>query len=349
MRFLDVDAARGAGLPWPDTYYRPEYGAAVQESDVARWEVAVFEPGPVLVPYLLRPVDPDLVSGSTPLFDIVSPYGYAGPWAPEGTPATELRRARTALRDAWRDRGVVAEFHRLSPYLPGVRAWEELEDLLVWAHNETVRVDLSPDPETMWARAAGRHRTSVRKARKKGWSVDVRPVQPEDVRQGSPFRLLYEGTMQRVQTSAYYFFPDAYYDQMLALGDDLWIATARDEGGGAGAASLFMRTSGGAHYHLSGSERDAARDGANNLMLHEAMLALREAGAAWIHLGGGVRADDALFKFKLSFGGERLSFRLARSVLDPGRYAALALRRADATGRTLPELEDSGYFPTYRG
>lgn len=349
MRFLGVDAAREAGLPWPDTYYRPEYGAAVEESDAARWEVAVLEPGPVLVPYLLRPVDPELVAGPAPLFDIVSPYGYAGPWAPEGTPLAELRRARAALRGAWRERGVVAEFHRLSPFLPGVRAWEELEDLDVWSHNQTVRVDLTPQPEVIWSRAAGRHRTSVRKARKKGWSVEVRPVEPADVRPDSPFRRLYEGTMQRVETSAYYFFPDAYYERLLALGGDLWTATARAEDGAAGAASLFMRTPGGAHYHLSGSERDAARDGANNLMLHEAMLALREAGAAWIHLGGGVRADDALFKFKLSFGGERLSFRLARSVLDPDRYAALVHRRAEATGRTSAELEDTGYFPTYRG
>jgi serine/alanine adding enzyme len=347
LRFLSVAEAAATDLPWPDLYFSPGYGAAVEASDDAVWEVAVWDRGPILQPMLRRPVDPSLAGAG--LFDLVSPYGYAGAWAPADVPAAEWSAFRAACRSAAIDRGAVAEFLRIGALVPGGDALIASDvDLRTEHLQDTVVLDLSIGYDAWWTAAQGRCRTSIRKARKVGWTAEARPVVAADFEPESPFRSLYEDTMRRVGASTYYLFGDAYYDRLrAACGDDLWLVEAR-RGDEVGAAALFVRWNDLLHYHLSGSGRDAAREGANNLMLDAALKRGIDAGVTRFHLGGGVGGEDALFKFKASFGGSRIPFRVGRAVLDPVRYDALTAARATATSRSVAELMSSGYFPAYR-
>lgn len=348
LRFLDVAAALASDLPWPDLYFSPAYGAAVEASDGARWEVAVWEPGPILQPMLWRPVDP-AITGGAELYDLVSPYGYAGAWAPTDTPASEWAAFRAAYREAAIERGAIAEFLRIGALVPGADALAAADPALAVEYKQdTVLVDLSGGYDAWWTGAQGRCRTSIRKARKQGWTTRLRSATAEDLSSESAFRSLYEGTMARVGASAYYTFPDGYYSALgAAAGDDLWLVEARQDGA-VGAASLFVRWGDRLHYHLSGSSRQAGRDGANNLVLEAALKHGIDRGVTDFHLGGGLGGEDALLKFKLSFGGRRLPYTLGRAVLDPERYPGLVAARAAATSRTSEALMESGYFPAYR-
>jgi hypothetical protein len=67
-----------------------------------------------------------------------------------------------------------------------------------------------------------------------------------------------------------------------------------------------------------------------------------------VHLGGGLRAEDNLFRFKRSFGGRRTQFWTGAVVVDERAYDRLVERRAVVCGRSPGELMGTGYFPAYR-
>lgn len=349
IEFLDIEAARAAALDWPDVYFSPEYGAVVEESDGGRWEIAVGLGGRILSPYMVRPI-PAEIAGEEGLFDTISPYGYCGTYVADDVPRADVAAFRRELRGAMTERGVVSEFQRLGGLVPGIHAVTEADpDADVIDFSESVEVMLEPDEETYWTRAQGRHRTSVRKARKTDhtWEEEVAPL--DQLLEGGAFRTLYDGTMTRVSARPYYFFADRYYELLAGgLGDDLRLARVRDADGDVVASALFMRWGRRLHYHLAGSQPHAARAGANNLLLDGMIRWGFAHDIASLHLGGGLSRGDALFKFKAQFGGRLLPFWLMRTVLDPVRYDALVARRAAATDRTAEALRESGWFPAYR-
>ena len=350
IEYLDVHAASARdNIHWPDVYFAPSYGAAMEESDGGTWEVAVGAGGRILSPYLLRPIDPELCGGDR-LFDAVSPYGYAGTWVAPGVSPREVAAFRVELRRSQAERGVVTEFQRLGGLVPGRSEVIDADpDAEAIRHNDTVELVMDGDYDTYWTGAHGRHRTSVRKARKTGyiWAENSAPL--DELLDGGRFRALYDDTMRRVDAKPYYFFTDRYYELLhAALGDDLRLGRVLNGEGTMVAAALFMRWGDRLHYHLAGSERDAARAGANNLLLDGTIAWGFDYGIRSLHLGGGLRADDALFKFKIQFGGQRVPFWLLRTVLDPSRYTQLVTRRAAQTDRSPEELVMSGFFPAYR-
>ncbi len=350
LTFFDARSAAAARLPWPDVYFTDRYGAALEVSDEAAWEVAVWGDGPILLPYLKRPVDPELcdAAGEAGLFDLVGPYGYAGAWAPPELDPSAWTEFRSAFHEASRERGYVAEFLRLSSLVPGADALAAADPAVeIVRLSETFRIDLTGGEDVYWTRAEGRHRTSTRKARKVGLRAEVTDLAPRDLAPESPFRRLYEDTMRRVDAKPYYLFPDGYYERLGALSDGTWLGRVLD-GDRAVAAALFFRFDRLVHYHLAGSERQAARDGANNLLLDAVARRGMADGADGFHLGGGLREGDALHRFKRSLGGEALPFRVARTVLDPDRYHRLTAAHAARTDRTPDDLAATGWFPAYR-
>jgi hypothetical protein len=350
LEFLTVTAASQASLQWPDVYFSPSYGHACEASDRCEWEVAVGAGGRIIFPYLKRQIDPRL-STSKGDFDVVSPYGYSGTWVAPGVDGATVASFREALRSRLAARGGVAEFHRCSGLVPGLKAVEANDtSLRVERLHDTVAIDLTRGYDACWAAAEGRSRTKTRKARKKGYVVEHRVACADDLCGDGVFRQLYDSTMKRVGASAYYLFPDAYYERLAGgLGDRLGLVEVRGPDGSVGCIGLYFVHAPGLHLHLVGNTREAQRDGAGN-MLYDSMISWGCArGLTFLHIGGGLEPDDRLFFFKRSFGGHRVPFSVARGVLDPAKYASLVAARAEATDRTVEELKETGYFPAYRG
>lgn len=351
LRILALDTARGRDLPWPDIYFTPAYGRCVERAEQARWEVAVWEPGPILYPYLVRPIPTELVSSGVPTesFDIIAPYGYAGPWAHEGTDAAEWTRFRRALRDELRQRGGVAEFVRFHPLLRGrelaCRADSQLESIHC---GSTVSVDLRAGYEGASKRYEERQRSAVRKAQKAGYSVRVRTIENTDAPARARFRMLHSTTMQSAR-ARYHQFGDAYFEALWSeLGSQTLLGEVVSCQGETVAAALFFTHGDMLHYHLAGSNEEHARQGADNLLL-DAMVAWGATrGRRILHLGGGLSHGDSLYKFKAAIGRDRHEFWIGRSVLDAPLYKRLVQRAAELRGRRVAELVGSGYFPAYR-
>ena len=310
MSWLDGDGYAQAltGLTGdPDPYLSPEYLAAAAAAEEG--ELAAFAAPGVVYPFLLR----RLGGGRC---DITSAYGYGGPLGSGNW--------RGAFRDACREQGVVSEFIRFHPLLQNQR---DLEDVELRPVQDTVTVDTRLDDEGLLAQMQPTARNKLRKAERRG-------VRAEESRDLGRFHDLYQETMQRADAHEAYLFDGAYFAGLDRLGDRLLMLDA------GCAAALFICGGGAMHYHLSGSTAEGRRDAATNLLLWEAMRHARERGLQTLHLGGGLRAGDALATFKQSVGAGRAPYVQGRAVHDPDAYRALCQEAG------VPEQGE--FFPAYR-
>lgn len=281
----------------------------------------VIEPGePVLLEHdgvILACIVREVPGGA---YDVITPYGYGGPVG-DG----EFGEAY----EAWSaDRGVVSTFIRFHPLYENHRGAEHATYV-----SPTVGWRLEGD---LLAEMHGKHRNTVRKAQKAGVAVDVSAA-PDDL---SAFAALYERTMERQDAAGYYFFPPAYWEQLVALGGHLVRFDALC-GGAVVASALCLRGDRWLHYHL-GATDDAARDlGASNLLLYTAAVWGQEQRLEQFHLGGGAGAkEDSLFAFKQRFSprGKR-EFWVGKLVHDEEAYRRLS---------GGADIDLDGFFPAYR-
>lgn len=348
LEFLSVEQAEAAALDYPDVYLTPAYGRAAEASDGASWELAVWRPGPILYPTLRRPVDPELLPDA---FDVVSPYGYAGAWAPPSVGVEQWRAFRGAWREAMVARGAVAEFLRAGGFVRGYEAMLAADPALERrSETSTVAIDLARSFEDAWAAAEGRARTKTRKAKKRGYTWSCRPCTPADVEDGSPFRALYDGTMRRVDARSYYLFPAAYYRALAeGLGARLLLIEVEHPEQGLGVSGLAFDWAPNLHLHLVGNQTWAMRDGAGNLLYHGLIeWACAQDRFTRLHVGGGLSHEDRLYFFKRGFGGHATPFVTAAAILDRPRYTEAVERRARQLGCEVAALAGSDYFPAYR-
>jgi hypothetical protein len=227
-----------------------------------------------------------------------------------------------------------------APHLPG-------QQPIVSGHPTIV---LEPaDSDSAWSDLANACRNQIRKATKNGYTGDVRPASDQDLAPGGDFRRLYEQTMQRLDAAPLYTFSDDYYTELLdGLGSNLLITEVRDRVGKVASSMLIMSHASRLHGHLSGSNRDDAWMGSNNLMFWTATQFAISQGLRQFHLGGGVEPRDGLFRFKHTFGGRELVYSVSGLIIDNQQYQAHVERRAKECDTTTDALLTSDYFPAYR-
>jgi hypothetical protein len=205
------------------------------------------------------------------------------------------------------------------------------------------------DVDSAWSGLASTCRTRIRKARKNGYTADVRAASSQDLASGGDFRRLYEGTMQRLDAAPVYFFSDQYYQELrVGLGADLLIAEVRNPQGVPVSSTLLMRHGDLLHYHLTGSTWADSRMGTNNLLLWTATQFTAEQGLRQFHLGGGHEQRDSLFRFKHTFGGREIEYGISGLVIDQGLYQRQVEIRAQECGTAPEELLSANFFPAYR-
>lgn len=326
----------------PSTYFGQVYGRASALHAGAEWVTVADDDGRWQMPLVVR-------RGADGVVDASTPYGYGGIHIAPDLDAPTVDRAWAQTMQCLTDLGVVSVFLRFSPFMPDATAQAGRLSRLDLAHRgDTVCVNLA-DLDLMWSRMEGRARTAVRKAEASGFAGSVDEIGPHDLASGSAFRHLYAETMDRLEAADSYYFSDDYFAQLCAGGyDRMRLVTVRDREQDVVAAAVMLLDERVVHYHLSASRRDAARLGANNLLIWTMLTWAAEHGHEAVHLGGGLSADDGLYKFKRSFGGERTAFFVGRLVVDTAQYDALVDEHAASLGCPAAALRESDFFPAYR-
>ena len=304
------EAVQGTGVS--DIYFLPEYHRAYELNGDGVAHLYLYESGPncLVYPFMLRRIER---AGNEPvqetLFDIETVYGYSGPITT--TKAKEfLGGAWAAFSDWCRQQRVVAEFIRFHPLLNNKDSLEGFAK--VSPDRETVVINLEGTPDSLWSGYPSAQRSKIRRARNEGLVC-----RSHSLREGLPeFRRLYQQTMQNVGATAYYFFSDAYFDDLASTLDERGRIFSVYKADRAIASALFLHHSPFLHYHLGGSDSAYREARPNNLLFHTVALWGQEHGCRWLHMGGGRTAapDDELLRFKSSFSQERRVFYTGRRV-----------------------------------
>ena len=308
------------------------------------------EAGHVLYPFFLRDIDCGSTGvvgptggPETPLRDIVSPYGYGGPmhWGIEDVEATARRFWETF--GLWAEQNsVVSEFSRLSLF------GESL--LPYWGRTRKRQTnyvrDLSVTPEDLAQQVAPKVRSNVRRALREG----VTTVIDTDGEFVDDFVRIYTETMERRESADWYRFERPFFTGIhAALPGQFAYVYAQLEGRLVSADLLLFGESTG-YYFLGGTEAAAFGVRPNDLVKMESMKWLRAHGRRRYVLGGGVRADDSLERYKRGFAPHgQVDYLTGEHVISPHHYDSLLTehrRRFAAAGLVFDDSDD--YFPAYR-
>jgi hypothetical protein len=276
--FLSLLKAEALDIDWPDVYFDPSYGAAVQYSDDGIWE-CYHVPGKFLYVYLVKDNC------------IKALYGYAGIYVYPGVNQADYQQLRQEFVIAATSRGYQSEFLRRNPY----QSTFEVTDMELCVTKFTYGMDMI-SYDLYWKTTSGNHRNMVRKAQRSNYKFTFNPVKNGDLGPKTLFRTMYANTMSHLTAADYYYFNDDYYKCLEKIAG-LHLAVVFDNDTPI-ASGLFFVYKKYVHYHLSANTRIS--NCVVDFMLHEVIRYTFEnfPQVKIFHLGGGLKDNDHLARFK---------------------------------------------------
>lgn len=256
--------------------------------------------------------------------DLVTPYGPSG---------FVGRDEGTSFPSAWRrfaaSSGYVCAFVQLNPV---VEHGSLYDPSALETSNVMYTLDLTRSVEDLFANLSQNRRRQVRDA----------TSDPVEISIGNPdaerfFRRRYRPFMRDRGASPIYLFTDETLELLTASDRTFLVAAAVS--GEVEAASLFAWTPYTGDYLFNVCTGRGRRYSA--VLVWEGAKRLKELAVPFLNLGGGVRPDDGIARFKQRFGGTERPLRCLKQVFDEDAYRSLCARaRVDPDPR-------AGYFPPY--
>jgi len=274
------------------------------------------------------------IPDSNGLCDFETPYGYGGPITNDDNPIF-LRAAEEQLKKDCHAHSIVVGFVRFHPILDNVHLTAGAFDIM--PDRKTVAIDLSGDKQEIWQNQLhSKNRNTIRKADHCGFTFQI----DESFIFLKDFISLYRQTMQRVAAEEFYNFDDRYFASLAYyLKDRACIGIVQQQDKPV-ASAIFLHDGPWAHYHLAGSDYEAAKKGANNLLLYKAALYLKSKGAQILHLGGGTDQSESnsLLSFKRKFSPHIYQFSIGRCIFLEGPYKTLCSKWEKAHPEKIAEF-----------
>ncbi len=292
-----------------DPYYSPDYLAVNPEGGQPHYAWFTCPAGRLCLPFVLHPLPND--DGS----EVSSAYGYGGPLV-VGDPATVWAAFDPYWQQYCQRQGVVAELVRFHPLLNNHEGAPT--GYTVTEVKANTAIDLSvPD---LWAQLHPNKRRDLRQAQAKDVIVTTEAAYLPQ------FQALYTASLQAKQAEAlYYFGPNLFemVERWLKTGQ-AWLLTALWHGAPV-AGALFWVGPTRVSYFLAATTDAGKRLQASNLLVWEAALRAQARGCQHLLLGGGLRNDDDLARFKRRFAPQgQVAYRLGTRIHHPERYARLS-------------------------
>lgn len=287
----------------------------------------------ILYPFVLRDIgkllgDPGLGGDAK---DITGLYGRGGIVC--GGAGRDVLDAFHAEFAGWcRDEGILCGFSRFHPVIDNARYAAPTSRVV--EVGKFVVVDLRDSPDEI----ESRFRYSMQKAIRKGEKAGIRVEVEQTLDHIDDFIDIYHGSLARNDARAFYYFPKSFY---AALARELPGRFAFYYGlldGEIVTCELVLFDGVYGHSFLGGTRPEAFASAANQILKRAMIRDLKQRGCAYYLLGGGQRADDGVYRYKLAYAPDgAMPSRIGGDIYLKDRYDDLRERMTAAGAPMWPD------------
>ena len=339
MTSINTECCWGADI-MKDIYFDENYGRLYEKAENGISVVYKCQTGngEIINQFIKREIPAD-VNGEI-YYDIVTPYGYGGPYIASSADRKELLKDyEKQFADFCHANNIVAEFVRFHPIY---KNYEDFRDIYDASFNRyTLATDIKDFDNPVQSEFSKHTRKTIRSVLNKG--VTFRMVEDPTREDVEEFKRIYYLNMERKEADEYYFFDDSYFEQIRTLYKGRFVIAQALYQGKVIAAGLYFTTANNVHAHLSGTDTEYLYLSPAYILKYGTALWAKEKGYDYIHYGGGTSTapDNPLYLFKQKFAqNTRFEFWTGRKIWNEKVYDQLC-----SMAGVSPDEE---YFPAYR-
>ena len=323
-----------------DIYFEPNYGKLYEKMENGKCEEFKFEKeyGTIRHMYIKRQI-PISCNGKN-YYDLVTPYGYGGPFIVECSPGMEkklLQEFKCEFHKYCLENDIISEFVRFHPLIDNANDFFDCYD--VCHIRNTIGTNLKDYSQPIEIEFSKSCIKNIKKALKNGVVFNV-IESPDNL---GDFKEIYYSTMERNNASEYYYFDDEYFLKCLNLFKDNIVLVEATYNSKTIAMGLYFIYDNIIHVHLSGTLSEYLKLSPAYILRYGITMWGKEKGYSIIHHGGGRSNsnNDSLYLFKRQFGNNtQFKFHIGKKIWNEEIYTKLC----DIVGVD----KNTDFFPAYR-
>ncbi|MDM9630298.1 GNAT family N-acetyltransferase [Robiginitalea aurantiaca] len=337
------DILKAVGNNWPYLRYELINVGILEDSQLMYFVYSVNEEPLVLMPFYKRRIS--IGNQRTAYFDVISPWGYAGPIFKEAI-EEKVATAFWRLADDWyRDNNIVSEFIRFH-FQGNHLCYSGSVAHTLYNVRGVIR-----EKEVIWDNLQSKTKNKVRNAYKNNlrFSMFHGSISPKQV---SEFYEIYISTMDRNDAAESFYHDLAYFQEFVKNNSDGCTIGMVYKDGRAISTELFLISEDTVFSYFGGTLGEFFKLRPNDFLKMEAINWMYLNGFKYYVIGGGLKEHDSLYQYKKKFFrfDEDPSFLSGRKIVNLEVYRELV-------GMALPEIPISeitldsastGFFPKYR-
>lgn len=354
--FIILDSSKSADFkawmniwnlsPEKEVFAHPSYLKLYSNED-NKGCCAIFESdeGYVLYPFIVRNLKNEkFFDLELPICaDIISPYGYGGPYAWDYKDLDSLSQKFWGYFNEWAtDNNIVSEVIKFNLFTddflryPGSKE-EKLKNIVV---------DLNHDSDSLWMSFKQKVRKNVKKARQNNVVI----TRDETGVRLKEFLSLYYQTMQRRSAAQNYYFPVSFFEQLNCDLKGMYTYFHASHDGRLISSELALFSRNRVYSFLGGTSNDDFNLRSNDLLKYEIINWAKDRGKSKFILGGGCQPNDGIYNYKLSFAPKGIvPFSIGWRIFHDDIYRLLIERKgALFKGLGLQWEPKHGFIPEYR-
>lgn len=338
-----IEALNSMPAKCQDMHFHPDYMQIYASTYDSKVALILMEDDDALImqPIIIR----EIADGR--FCDMTSVYGYGGPLASKPPSKKIVNEFHDAITNWAKQSQIVSEYCILHPFLSGLQKKILPENTDVFYRKEIVSGDLTIPLSKIWERIEDRQRKAILSARKNNITIELSDGSQHDY---ANFHSRYLDTMEKVQATSFWHFPDDYFWNCCAhLGAEKATLLHAKLDGETLASVFHVHQNDTVYYHFSCSNESAQKLNPVPLLLFDSILWAKSEGFSNFHMGGGYTdTADSLFYFKSAFFNNTVSLYAYRRIFDEERYKFLTEEKKRQETAELGAPKETEFFPRYR-
>lgn len=318
MDFFNIKNKLNINLP--DIYFTPEYGKACEYSDNAEWELCSYKD--LIYVYLKRPIECEGII----YYDLITPYGYSGYYYEKQETFQEFI---SKFRKKAKERNYITEVLRQNPYLNiNITDYDIITSKTIYG----IEINDFNDIKYYLKLTSKSNRRMINKAIKNNLEFKILEYNKKNLRY---FNHIYNLTMNNLNSTKYYYFNKDYYNHL----NNCFIASVYIKESLC-ASCIIFKYNNFLHYHIGGSCLEYRKFGCNNFLHYNVINYGIKNNFKLYVLGGGLKEDDGLSKFKKKLSNKEFKYTIYKNILNKDIYEKLSKKSYSDS--------DSDFFPSYK-